>query len=63
MTMVVEIEKAGWPRLWDLVLDHGPRCVDGLRNLVRVITYPPHAVSACPMCDIDSLPRNSLLSM
>ena len=35
MSTVVEVERAvGWPRLWDLALDHGPKCVNGLRNLV-----------------------------
>ena len=43
--IVVEVERAvGWPRLWDLALDHGPKCVNGLRNLVRVFTFPPHAL-------------------
>ena len=32
-------------RGWDLALDRGPK---GLRNLVRVITFPPHALSTCP---------------
>ena len=41
MSIVVEVERAvGWPRLWDLALDHGPKCVNGLRNLVRVFTFP-----------------------
>ena len=52
----------GWPRLWDFALDHGPRCIDGLRNLVRVITFPPHALSACPLCEEENVPRDSLLS-
>ncbi len=39
MSIVVEVERAfGWPRLWDLTLDNGAKCVEGLRNLVRVIT-------------------------
>ena len=47
MSIVVEVERAvGWPQLWDLALDHGPKCVNGLRNLVRVfhshpMPYPP----------------------
>ena len=62
MSTVVEVERAiGWPRLWDLALDHGPKCIDGLRNLVRVITFPPHALSACSATDgggnRGSLPR------
>jgi len=60
---VVEVEKAvGWPRLWDLALDHGPKCVNGLRNLVRVLTFPPHALSACPLCKNENIPRDALLS-
>ena len=38
MSIVVEVERAvDWPRLWDLALDYGPKCVNGLKNLVRVI--------------------------
>ena len=59
----VHLERAiGWPRLWDLALDHGPKCIDGLRNLVRVITFPPHALSACPLCEEEDISRDSLLS-
>ena len=62
MSTVVEVETAiGWPRLWDLALDHGPKCIDGLRNLVRVSTFPPHALSGCPLCKED-ISRDSLLS-
>ncbi len=51
MSIVVEVERAfGWPRLWDLTLDNGAKCVEGLRNLVRVITFPSHAMQACPLC-------------
>ena len=54
MSIVVEVERAiGWPRLWDLALDNGSKCIDGLKNLVRVITFPPHATSACPLCERD----------
>ena len=63
MSTVVEVERAiGWPRLWDLALDHGPKCIDGLRNLVRVITFPPHALSGCPLCEEEDISRDSLLS-
>ena len=52
MTIVAKIEtEVGWPRLWDLALDGSERCVDGLKNLVHVITFPSHATSACPVCD------------
>ena len=62
---VVEVESAvGWPKLWDLALDHGPKCIDGLKNLVRVITFPraPHALTACPLCKEENIPRDSHLS-
>ena len=42
MSIVVEVEsEIGWPQLWDLVLDNGARCIEGLRNLLWVITFPP----------------------
>ena len=63
MSTIVEVERAiGWPRLWDLAPDHGPKCIDGLRNLVRVITFLPHALSACPLCEEEEISRDSLLS-
>ena len=62
MSIVVEVERAiGWPRLWDLALDNGSKCIDGLKNLVRVITFPPHATSACPLCERENVQRDSLL--
>ena len=39
------------PKLWDLALDHGPKCIDCLKNLVRVITFPPHALIDCMPCE------------
>ena len=54
--------RSRWPRLWDLALDHGPKCIDGLRNLVRVITFPPHALSGCPLCEED-ISRDSPFSL
>ena len=63
MSTIVEVERAvGWPRLWDLALDCGPKSVDGLRNLVRIITYPSHALSACPLCEEVNISRETLLS-
>ena len=62
-SIVVDVERAvGWPHLWDLALDYGPKCVDDLRNLVRVVVFPPHASSACPLCDRETIPRDALLS-
>ena len=62
MSIVVEVERAiGWPRLWDLALDNGAKHIEGLRNLVRVITFPPHAMQACPLCEREEISRDSLL--
>ena len=36
-------------------LDHGPSCVESVKNLVRVISYPDHATAKCPKCDIAEL--------
>ena len=63
LSVVVEVEEAiGWPKLWDLALDRGPNCIHGLRNFVRIVTYPPHATSPCPLCEDKDVPRVSLLS-
>ena len=63
MAIVAKIEsEVGWPRLWDLVLDGGERCVDGLKNLVRVIAFPSHATFACPVCENVSVQRDHLLA-
>ena len=64
MSIIVEVERAvGWSKLWDLGLpDHGPKCIDGLRNLVKVITFPLHALSACRLCEEEDITRDSLLS-
>ena len=52
MAIIADVERTiGWPKLWDLALDYGPRCVDELRNLVRILTFPPHAQSACRLCE------------
>ena len=44
-----------WSKLWDQALDKGPRCVNGLKELVRIITYPSHATRVCPKCDVNEL--------
>ena len=41
-----------WKRLWDHALDHGSSVIKSMKSLVRVITYPDHAGSKCPPCDI-----------
>ena len=65
VAIINEVERnVGWPKLWDLALDYGPRCVDGLKNLVRILTFPPHAQFACPLCEEKHLSgaRDELLS-
>ena len=45
-----------WSKLWDQALDNGPRCVNGLKALVRIIiTYASHATRVCPKCDVNEL--------
>ena len=63
MSTIVEVERAvGWPHLWDLALDYGPKCVAGLRNMVRIFAFPPHTSSGCPLCEGENIPRDTLLS-
>ena len=54
----------GWSRLWDMALDHGYICTDGVKNLVRVsvMIYPEHALKPCPLCDVEQLVEQSLLN-
>ena len=42
----------GWKKQWDNALDHDSSVSKSMKNLVSVITYPDHAVSKCPLCDI-----------
>ena len=53
-------ECVGWKKLWDQALDYGPSVIKSLKNLVRVIAYPNHAPSICPLCDIAELDQISL---
>ena len=41
----------GWKKLWDHVLDHGEACITSLKNLVRIVSYPRHTASPCPLCE------------
>ena len=50
-------ESVGWKKLWDLALDYGQSVVKGVRNLGRIIAYPDHATSDCPLCDVINLDR------
>ena len=49
-----------WSKLWDLALNGGPKCVDALRAFVRIISYPSHSTSVCPLCDVNSLDSSLL---
>ena len=53
-------ECVGWKKLWDHALDHGPSVIKGMKNLVRVITYPDHSPSKCPLCDRADLDKPTL---
>ena len=44
-----------WCKLWDQALDKGPRCVNGLMALVRIVTYPSPANQVCPKCEVNEL--------
>ena len=48
-------DTVGWKKLWDHALDHGEACITSLRNLVRVVSYPKHAISSCPLCEVSEL--------
>ena len=48
-------DTVGWKKLWDHALDHGEACITSLRNLVRVVSYPKHAISSCPLCEASEL--------
>ena len=58
LTTIAEL--VGWRKLWDSALDHGPSCVKSLKSLVRIISYPDHATSKCPKCDVAVLDLPSL---
>ena len=65
MDIIIEVEKKiGWPKLWDpLALDQGPKYIDRLKYLVRVIclSTPCHIRKPPVLCDVKDVPRNSLL--
>lgn len=54
-------EGVGWKRLWDEAIDHGPSVIKGLKNLLRVITYPDYSSAICPLCDTRTLDNPSLI--
>ena len=42
-----------WLKLWDSVLDHGPRGTAALQALYRVLTRPRFGHNVCPICKIE----------
>ena len=65
MAIVAKIEsEVGWLRLWDLALDGGERCVDGLKNLVCVIAFPSmlHLCARCVKVSVFKGTTCSLMS-
>ena len=53
-------ECVGWKKLWNHALDHSPSVIKGMKNLVRVITYPDHLPNKCPLCDAAVLDKPTL---
>ena len=53
-------DSVGWRKLWDLALDRGSSGIKSVKNLVRIISYPNHASTKCPKCDIAELDPLSL---
>ena len=50
--LIVEVGKAvGWSKLWDSVMDLGPRHVRGLQNLSRMFSVHGRGNRPCPLCD------------
>ena len=41
----------GWSKLWDSVIDLGPRHVRGLQNLSRMFSAHGRGNRPCPLCD------------
>ena len=51
-------ESVGWRRPCYLALNHDHRsrsCVESVKNLVRIVSYPDHATLKCPKCEIAEL--------
>ena len=50
--LIVEVGKeVGWSKLWDSVMDLGPRHVRGLQNLSRMFTAHGRGNRLCPLWD------------
>ena len=50
--LIVEVGKeVGWSKLWDSVIDLGPRHVRGLQNLSRMFSAHGRGNRPCPLCD------------
>ena len=46
------------PKLWDLAIDGGPKYVNALRALVKILAY---SIRACPICNVESLDLSLLV--
>ena len=50
--LIVEVgKKVGWSKLWDSVMDLGPKHVRGLQNLSRMFSGHGRGNRPCPLCD------------
>ena len=49
-----------WKKLWDQAMDHGIPIIKSTKNMVRVLAYPDHAKTKCPLCNTDK-PNQCLL--
>ena len=54
------IMKIGWKKLWDQAMDHGIPIVKSMKNMVRILAYPDHANTKCPLCNTDKLNQRLL---
>ena len=52
--------ESGWKKLWDQAMDNGIPVVKSIKNMVRVLAYPGHAKTKCPLCNTDE-PNQRLL--
>ena len=45
----------GWARLWDGVVDLGPKHIKGLQALSRILSCHGRGNKPCPLCDVMDL--------
>lgn len=54
--LVAQVGKeATWMKLWDSVMDLGPRHIRGLQNLSRVLSSHGRGSKPCPLCEEENL--------